>query len=461
MISFNLCEIAPILQANHVGIDCIIHTVSIDSKCIDQQSMFIALSGKRFDGHDFAKQAVAAGARALLVNRYLSLDVPQLIVTDTRHALIQLANWVCQQTSARVIAITGSSGKTSVKEMTASILQGFGRVVATQGNLNNTVGVPVTLLRLTKKDDFAVVELGVSVFGEIDQLIKIIAIDVALINNIFPSHILGFGSLMTVKREKGKIFSGLSCSGIGIINLDNHALLFWNHMLQGKTIWKFSLSKKLDTDFFASDIVSNENGIRFTLHDPYGRMVPIFLPMLLGLHNVANALAASAIAFSVGASLSHIVFGLENIKMFPNRLFPIILGKGKLLIDDTYNSNVGSMLSAIRVLNELPGHRILIASDMSELGEYKSVKYHCYIGKYIAITTDIDQVCTVGDISYFIFKFCKRKGRHFNSKTELIIYLRNIFSKYELVSILIKGSRNFAMEQIVHAIKDQSTCYFG
>lgn len=460
MIPFNLCEITPILKANHVGMDCVIHTVSIDSKCIDQQCMFIALLGERFDGHDFAKQAVAAGAKALLVDRYLLLDVPQLIVMNTRCALIELANWVCQQASVRVIAITGSSGKTSVKEMTASILEGCGRVVATQNNLNNTVGVPVTLLRLTKKDDFAVVELGVSVFREIDQLIKVIVIDVALVNNIFPSHISGFGSLITIKREKGKIFLGLSFSGIGIINLDNHALFLWDHVLQGKTLWKFSVFKKINADFFASDIILNENGIRFILHDPYGGVSPVFLPMLLGYHNVANALAASTIAFSVGASLSQIVSGLENLKMFPGRLFPIILGKGKLLIDDTYNSNVGSMLSAIRVLSGLPGHRILITSDMLELGDCKSVKYHCYIGKNIAMTS-IDQVLTVGDVSYFIFKFCKKKGRHFNNKIELIMYLKKILSRYELVSILVKGSRNFAMEQIVYAIKDHATCYFG
>lgn len=460
MISFSLCEITPILQAKHIGSNCIIHTISTNSNDIDQQCMFIALLGKHFDGHDFAKKAVIAGAKAVLVDRFILLDVPQLIVANTHYALIKLAGWVCQKASVQVIAITGSSGKTSVKEMTASILKGCGRVVFTKDNFNNTIGVSITLLRLTKEDDFVVIELGMSFSKEIDQLIKVMSIDVALVNNIFPSHISGFGSLITMKREKGKIFLGLSISGTGIINLDSHALFLWDHVLQGKIVRKFSMCcQKVDADFFASNIISNENGIQCILHTPYG-IASVFLPMLLGRHNVANALAASAIAFSVGASLSQIVSGLENIKILPGRLFPIFLEKGKLLIDDTYNSNVGSMLSSIRVLNELPGYRILIVSDMSELGTFKSIRYHCYIGRYVS-TMNIHQVLTVGDVSYFIFKFCKKKGGHFYNKIEVIMYLEKVLFKYELVSVLVKGSRNFKMEKIVHAIKDRVTCYFG
>lgn len=458
MISFSLCEIALVLQAQHIGANCIIHAVSIYSNCIDQECMFIALLGKRFDGHNFAQQAVIAGAKALLVHRYLLLNIPQLVVTDTRYALLKLANWVCQKSSVQVIAITGSSGKTSVKEMTASILRSVGRVVATKDNLNNIIGISITLLRLTKKDDFVVIELGSSFPGEINQLIKIISIDVALVNNIFPSHISGFGSLSVIKQEKGKIFLGLSLLGVGVINLDNHALCIWNHILQGKTVWKFSIYNKIGADFFANNIFFNEYGMRFTLHTPYG-ISSIFLSML-GQHNIANALAASALAFSVGASLSQIVFGLENTKPSLGRLFPVMLQKGRLLLDDTYNSNVGSMIAAIRVLQKLPGHKILVTSDMLELGKYKSMQYHCYIGRCIAMTS-IDRVLTIGDVSYLIFKFCKKRGEHFQDKIKLIMYLREVLFRYRLISILVKGSRNFQMEQIVYAIKDSAICYFG
>lgn len=452
MIPFSLSTIAPILKARHVGTDCIICTISIHSSLIESQCMYIALLGKNFDGHDFAEKAVFTGAKALLVNHYLFLDIPQLIVVDTRNALIKLASWVCQQTSAKVIAITGSSGKTSVKEMTTSILKSCGySVVSTRDNFNNTVGVPLTLLRLTKEDDFAIIELGISMPHEMSQLVKVIPIDVALINNVFPAHISGFKALNIIKQEKGKIFLGLSALGIGIINFDNHDLFLWSRVLQGKVVWKFSIHYKIGVDFFASDIVFVPFGIRFVLHTPCG-IVIIFLPMLLGYHNVANAIAASVVAFSVGASLYQISVGLKNTKILLGRLLPIVLRKGKLLLDDTYNSNVGSMMAAIRVLHKLPGYRILVTSDMLELGMHDSIKYHCYIGRYIAMTTNIDQVFTIGDISSFIFKFCKRRGKHFRSKRELSMHLKKILGRYDLINILIKGSRNFKMEQVVHML---------
>lgn len=459
MIPFNLYEIAPILKARHIGANYVIRTISIHSDDIDKQCMFIALLGKNFDGHDFAMQAVHAGAKALLVNRYLLLNIPQLIVIDTRDALLKLANWVRRKTSVKVIAITGSSGKTSVKEMTASILKGCGQIVVSKNNFNNIIGVSITLLRLTKKDDFVIIELGVSAIGEMDKLITDIVIDVALVNNIFPSHISGFGSLAVIRKEKGKIYSRLSVSsGIGVVNIDNYACC-WNHELQGRSVLKFSVYGKTGVDFFASDVMFNEKGTQFTLHTPYG-ITSIFLSMLLGYHNVANALAASALAFSVGATLLQIVVGLESTKMLSGRLMPIFLRTGKLLLDDTYNSNIGSMMSAVRVLHELPGYKVLITSDMLELGEYKSVQYHCYIGQYIK-TTNIDQVLTIGSSSYFILKHCEKLGRHFRNKIELVIYLQKFWFNHELVNILIKGSRNFEMEEIVHVIKDRMICYFG
>lgn len=458
MIPISLHKIAIILKAKHIGMNCVIHSISIHSNCIDSKCMFIALLGKRFDGHNFVKQAIFFGATALLVNRFLSLDVPQLIVPDTRIALIMLANWVCRKSSVRVIAITGSSGKTSVKDMTASILQRCGRVIATKNNLNNIIGVSITLLRLTKKDDFVIFELGLSFSGEIDQLMQIVAVDVALVNNIFPAHISGFGSLHVIKQEKGKIFLGLSTSGIGVINLDNHALHIWNRVLKGKTVWKFSVRRKMGADFFATDIVSNACGTRFMLHTPCG--ISLVSLSMLGHHNIANALAASALSFSAGATLSQIVFGLENAKISLGRLFPIILGKNRLLIDDTYNVNIGSMISAIRVLQALPGHKILITSDMLELGKYRSIKYHRYVGKYIA-KTSINQVFTVGEISYFLFKSCKKEGRHFLNKMKLIMYVQDILYRYSVFSILVKGSRAFKMEKIVRVIRDKIICYFG
>lgn len=234
MISISLDKIAFILNAKHIGVNIIIKNIATHSNIDKKQCMFVALIGKRFDGHNFAEQAVVSGAQALLVNRYLSLNIPQLIVIDTHIALIQLATWLRNQVSAKIIAITGSSGKTSVKEMTASILKECGKVVATHNNFNNMIGVPITLLRLTYQKNFAIIELGSSKSGEISQLSKMVSADVALVNNIYPSHLLGFKSLISIKQEKGQIFSGLSDNGQAVINADNHAFAIWSSMLKKK-----------------------------------------------------------------------------------------------------------------------------------------------------------------------------------------------------------------------------------
>lgn len=225
-----------------------------------------------------------------------------------------------------------------------------------------------------------------------------------------------------------------------------------------KKIWRFSLYLKKNINFFSNNIIYQNNGVQFTLNTPFGS-APICLSMF-GLHNVSNALAASALAFAVGANLSKIIIGLQNTQAIPGRLYPIVLNKGKLFIlDDTYNSNVGSMTSAIYVLNNMPGYRILIISDMLELGSAKTIAYHSYIGKLIK-KMNINQVLTVGDFSYIITKICKR-GKHFQNKMQLLSYLYNILFQDQQISILIKGSRSFCMEQIVYSIKDRFKCYYG
>lgn len=464
MVPFNLYQIASVLNAKHIGRDVVINEISINSNnIIQKQCMFVAIIGSRFDGHDFVEQAVIAGAKAVLVSRYVLIDVPQLIVINTNDALLKIAHWVRCQVSSKVIAITGSSGKTSVKEMTVSILKGLGNVVATQENFNNLIGVPITLLRLTSQSNFAVVELGTSNTGELSRLSRIVVANVAIVNNIFPSHLSGFGSLLAIKKEKGEIFSGLSDSGQAVINADNNAFSIWSSMLKGKSVWRFSLLNTVGSNFFASNIICNKNGVKFILNSPCGK-VPVFLAML-GWHNVVNALAASALAFSVGANLCEIVTGLENMQALSGRLSSIIFNKGKLLLlDDTYNSNVGSMVAAIYVLNKIPGYRVLVVSDMLELGTFESVQYHCDIGKLIA-KTNIDQVLTIGDFSYYICKICKtcKRVKHFQKKSRLIAYIKSfIFQNQDMnISFLIKGSRCFHMEDVFRAVKDYAKCFFG
>ncbi|AKC59721.1 UDP-N-acetylmuramoyl-tripeptide--D-alanyl-D-alanine ligase [Blochmannia endosymbiont of Polyrhachis (Hedomyrma) turneri] len=450
MISFALSEIASIIGAEWIGQDRIIETVTIDSRKITQRCLFVALEGHRFDGHHFISQAVFNGAYAVLVHRYSKLEVPQLIVEDTRRAFSQLAAWVRRQVSCKIIAITGSSGKTSVKEMTASILSQRGKIVVTQENFNNDIGVSLTLLCLTNEDDFAVIELGSSSFGEIAWSSSLVFPDIVLVNNIFSSHLSGFGSLVGVAIAKGEIFSSLPNSGVCVLNADNNACLLWKHLLLYRKVVYFSLQRRDKVDFFASSIVYSWNSISFILHTPLGSAVVTLL--VLGKHSVSNALAASVLAFFAGATLQEIVLGLEKVRPLPGRLFPIVLGIGKLLLDDSYNANVGSMIASIDVLNRMAGYRVIVVGDMLELGGLHEVQCHRDIGKFIAVT-NIHQVFSIGCMSCFISYYSGR-GEHFYSYNMLISRIVQVFKMHDRVTVLIKGSRSMLMDQLVMVLRE-------
>ncbi|PLK58735.1 UDP-N-acetylmuramoyl-tripeptide--D-alanyl-D-alanine ligase [Candidatus Palibaumannia cicadellinicola] len=447
MIPFMLHDIAPVLHAKTVGLNITIKEVTTDSRVVGKHCMFIALKGERFDAHDLAKKAVLSGASAILVSHILPITVPQLIVEDTRLALGTLAAWVRQQVPARVVALTGSSGKTSVKEMTASILRQCGKVLATQDNFNNDIGVSLTLLRLTPKDDFAVIELGANHIGEIAWTAGLVRPETALVNNISAAHLAGFGSLAGIAQAKGEIFTKLLDNGLVIFNDDSHDWSHWQQGLGYKAVWRFALEKVNNVDFFASDIISDRLCMYFTLHSPQGNC-RVQLP-LLGRHNIANALAASALSLSVGATLSAVVAGLANINAIPGRLLPIRLGIGKILLDDSYNANVSSMIAAAQVLAEMPGYRVIVVGDMAELGE-KETEYHQYVGKVIAMT-GIDKVLSVGQLSKLISDASKQ-GEHFQDKSILTNRIIQLLSEYTVITVLVKGSRHAAMEHVVRGI---------
>ncbi|HEJ7007782.1 TPA: UDP-N-acetylmuramoyl-tripeptide--D-alanyl-D-alanine ligase, partial [Serratia marcescens] len=268
MIPVSLQTLAEVLSAELIGADCQIVEVTTDTRKVTAGCLFVALKGERFDAHDFAADAVAAGAGALLVSKRLLVDVPQLVVQDTRLALGQLGAWVRQQVPARVVALTGSSGKTSVKEMTAAILRECGEVLYTAGNFNNDIGVPLTLLRLEPQHDFAVIELGANHIGEIAYTTALTRPQTALVNNLAAAHLEGFGSLAGVAQAKGEIFTGLPADGVAIINADNNDWPHWQSMLGGKTVWRFSPQAAAGVDFFADDVRVNGAGTQFTLHSP-------------------------------------------------------------------------------------------------------------------------------------------------------------------------------------------------
>lgn len=437
-------------QANQLTIKAI----STDSRKIDEHCLFIALAGERFDAHDFIADVKEKGAVAVLVSREIEVDCPQIIVKDTHLAMGEIAAYIRSLSHAKIVALTGSSGKTSVKEMTASILRHCGETLYTHGNLNNDIGVPLTLFRLTPEHRFAVIELGANHIGEIAYTVNMVIPDSALVNNLFSAHIEGFGSLEGIAQAKGEIFTHLKEQGTAIINLDSNDLPLWKHHLNARqTQWSFSLSAQGKADFYPSDITVKQFTTNFTLHTPEG-CVDVTLP-LPGRHNIANALAASALALSAGATLEDVRLGLSTLKAVPGRLYPVELASGKMVLDDTYNANDGSMIAGLQVLSQLPGYKIFVAGDMAELGK-DSEKCHRDVGRF-AHSAGIDSVFTVGHHSHFISDE-NQGGQHFAFKADLLAQLIPLLQQHDVVSVLVKGSRSSAMEDIVNALKECFEC---
>jgi len=453
MIRVSLQALTSVLNAELIGADAQIDSVTTDTRKIEAGGLFIALKGEKFDAHEFAAEAIAAGAAALVVSKRLPVGVPQLVVADTRIALGQLGAWVRQQVPARVVGLTGSSGKTSVKEMAAAILRQCGNVLYTAGNFNNDIGVPLTLLRLTAEHDFAVIEMGANHLGEIAYTTDLARPETALVNNLSAAHLEGFGSLAGVAQAKGEIFEGLPAEGIAILNADSNDWPHWQRHLTNKTVWRFSPDAAADVNFYATDVKLSPLKTEFTLHTPQGP-VTVLLP-LPGRHNIANALAGAALALSVGASLDAVREGLSTLSAVPGRLFPIALSEGKTLLDDSYNANVGSMTAAAQTLAEMPGYRVMALGDMAELGA-ETENCHRQVGEAIR-EAGIDKVFTIGHASRVISDV-SGCGEHLQDKAALTARLTSLLSEHAVITILIKGSRSAAMEQVVRALQENATC---
>jgi len=452
MINVTLSQLAGILKGELIGADRTIDAVTTDTRKLTPGCLFVALKGERFDAHDFAAAAKDGGAGALLVSRKLECDLPQLLVKDTRLAFGELAAWVRQQVPTRVVALTGSSGKTSVKEMTAAILSQCGNTLYTAGNLNNDIGVPMTLLRLTPEHEFAVIELGANHQGEIAWTVGLTRPEAALVNNLAAAHLEGFGSLAGVAKAKGEIFTGLPQNGVAIMNADNNDWLNWQSVIGDRKTWRFS-PNAANSDFTATNIHVTSHGTEFTLQTPTGN-VEVLLP-LPGRHNIANALAATALSMAVGATLEAVKAGLAQLKAVPGRLFPIALGENQLLLDDSYNANVGSMTAAAQVLSEMPGYRVMVVGDMAELGA-ESEACHAQVGA-AAKAAGLDRVLSVGTASKTLSD-ASGVGEHFSDKSAVVTRLKALIAEHQIITILVKGSRSAAMEEVVHALQENGTC---
>lgn len=450
MISVKLSQLIEVLEAELIGSEADIHLVSTDTRTIEQGCLFVALVGERFDAHNFCTDAVEKGASALLVNKPLPLDIPQLVVKDTQLALGKLGAWVHQQCDTFTMALTGSCGKTTVKEMVANILAQKGQVLATAGNFNNEIGVPLTLLRSTPEDDFAVIELGANHQNEISYTTQLAQPQVALINNIAAAHLEGFGSLEGVAKAKGEIFEGLKPGGTAIVNLDSNDLGLWRSLLSDKALWTFALTDS-QADFFASHIeLSSQGNAQFTLHSPQGN-IDVYLP-LVGKHNVTNALAAAALALSSGMNLQDIKLGLESLQNVKGRVEVLEVREGLKVIDDSYNASVPAVKAATEVLSSFAGQRWLVLGYMAELGE-ESGALHRQIGEHAA-SFGLEQVLTFGDDTKVVSELCQ--GQHFETREDLISYLTeqlNLQQNNE-VTVLVKGANSARMSEVVSALKE-------
>ncbi|GBK96242.1 UDP-N-acetylmuramoyl-tripeptide--D-alanyl-D-alanine ligase [Haemophilus influenzae] len=457
MIKLSTVQLAQILQAKLIGDENVqVAEINTDTRKSVSNSLFFALKGEKFDAHQYLDQAVSQGALALVVQQEnSSILVPQLVVKDTRIALGELAKWLREKINPRTVAMTGSSGKTTVKEMTASILQHTAAdseaVLFTNGNFNNDIGVPLTLLRLTEKHRFAVIELGANHQNEINYTTKLVQPNAALINNIAPAHLEGFGSLAGVVQAKGEIYRGLTKNGVAIINAEHNHLDIWQKEISNHAIQYFN-----GKDYSVKNVQGNEQGSAFTLVSPQGE-IDISLPYL-GEHNVKNALAATALAMNVGATLADVKAGLEQRSQVKGRLFPIQVTPNLLLLDDTYNANKDSLCSAIDVLKSYDAFRILCVADMKELGE-NSLAIHREVGQYINLV-NLDLVCSYGNESAVISEAVL--GKHFTDKTEMVDFLvpliENQLQQNKKVVVLGKGSRSMKMEDVIYSLKDKIKC---
>lgn len=439
----NLNTIASLLSQS-----CLINTditgVCIDSRIIKPGNLFIAIQGEQFDGHDYVKEAEARGAVAAVVNHSLpDVQIPQFIVEDTVMALAKLAAAHRQDIHCPVIALTGSNGKTTVKEMIAAILPQPSQ--ATKGNLNNHLGAPLSVLELNKQHHYAVFELGANHPGEIAHTVAIVHPDVTLINNIAPAHVEGFGSIDGVARAKGEIHQGLSADGTVVINDDDAYAHFWDNLISDKKTIRFSASHSADV--YAQDVRLDTHGRgHFSLVLPTARAdIELQVP---GLHNVRNALAAASCCYAVGISIQDIQKGLNYFSGVKGRM-TVLTGKNQsTIIDDTYNANLRSVLTALEVLAERPGKKIFVFGDMGELGDW-ATQHHEEVG-LAAKQLGIDQLMSCGNYSLLAAQAFGTSGQHFSSQDELV---QNILGKLEPdTTVLVKGSRSSAMEKIVHKL---------
>ena len=446
-MNWDLAAVAAAVGGQCLGANVACRGVSTDTRAIAPGTLFIALSGERFDAHDFLDNASKAGAAALMVSdaARVPAGISAVLVDDTRLALGRLAAAWRASFSLPVIAVTGSNGKTTTKEMIAAILQAaYGEaVLATQGNLNNDIGLQLTLLGIHAGHRAAVIEMGMNHPGEIAYLARIGAPTVALVTNAQRAHLAGMGDLDEVAREKGSLFGGLAPEGVAVINADDEYAGFWRAQAGAHAVCSFALDHAADVRGRA-DI----HGLEVTLHLRAAEGEASIALAIPGRHNARNALAAAAATLAAGVPLTAVADGLRAFAGVKGRLQRRVSRHGAAVLDDTYNANPDSVRAGIDVLAATIGRKLLVLGDMGEIGE-ASRQYHDEIGGY-AKSQGVDCLFALGEAAQQAVRNFGEGARHFCRLDKLVAALDKELGPE--VTVLVKGSRFMKMERVVEAI---------
>ncbi|MEW8026951.1 MAG: UDP-N-acetylmuramoyl-tripeptide--D-alanyl-D-alanine ligase [Candidatus Thiodiazotropha sp.] len=452
MNSLCLSQVAENLYGTRAGEDVSFSSVSTDSRTLQENDLYVALKGPNFDGHAFIGQALDKGAVAVMVSEPQNPEIPQLRVSDTRLGLGRLASVWRDSFAVPLIAITGSNGKTTVKELLAAILRQRGSVLATRGNLNNDIGLPLTLLRL-QGEAYAVVEMGANHPGEIGYLSQIAHPDVALITNSGAAHLEGFGDLQGVARAKGEILSGLKPTGIAVLNADDDYFPLWRELLGERRLLSFGGSSHaaVQCDLSRAEMRWTESGFYNHMQVSYREQCFDVRLALAGQHNLMNALAAIAGALAMGCAGRDIEQGLASVEPVTGRLQMRFTPAGYRLIDDTYNANPNSVEAAVDVLRSAPGEQVLVLGDLAELGD-QSVALHSQLGAK-AKQAGLSRLYTLGELSRHAAQGFGDGALAFSDLDELVGTLTRSLRQGD--TLLVKGSRSAAMERVVDRLMNE------
>lgn len=446
-----LSQIAAMCGGRLHGDDATVDGIVTDTRALPQagSNLFVALRGPNFDGHDHVAAAAAGGCVAALVARESDAGIAQVVVADPQRALAAWASVLQRQRATRVAAITGSNGKTSVKNLLHAILSRAGRTHATPGNRNNEIGLPLAVIDAPEDADYAIYEMGTGAPGDIKVLTDIVAPDVALVNNVAPAHLERMGSLLEIANTKAAVYDALRDGGVAVINADDAFAPYFADRAHGHRIVRFALEATADVT--ADDIQADATGSRFVLRLPGGERAIALA--LAGRHNVRNALAAAAMAHAFGVGLDAIADGLQGARAVAGRLHTHRLRGGAVLIDDAYNANPGSVHAAIGTLGAGAGagEAWLVLGDMLELGADEAA-LHAEAGRR-AKAAGIARLYALGPLSAHAAQAFGEGGQVFDSHAALADALRAELARG--VRVLVKGSRGSAMDRIVASLLDE------